>query len=121
MRTRFVIGAVVVVGVVAAWMLWSKSEDRGRPRFFADQTYNFQTLRALDDVSDIGGDTGETLQTVAGLKAGDVVTSINSIPVTGSTDLTAQVRALQGGSKATIDFVRGGRSMSVKVTLGTLK
>jgi putative serine protease PepD len=57
----------------------------------------------------------------AGLKAGDVVTSINSIPVTGSTDLTAQVRALQGGSKATIDFVRGGRSMSVKVTLGTLK
>jgi putative serine protease PepD len=57
----------------------------------------------------------------AGLKAGDVVTSINSIPVTGSTDLTAQVRALQGGSKATIDFVRGGRSMSLKVTLGTLK
>jgi putative serine protease PepD len=57
----------------------------------------------------------------AGLKAGDVVTSINGIPVTGSTDLTAQVRALQGGSKATIDFVRGGRSMSVKVTLGTLK
>jgi putative serine protease PepD len=57
----------------------------------------------------------------AGLKAGDVVTSINGIPVTGSTDLTAQVRALQGGAKATIDFVRGGRSMSVKVTLGTLK
>jgi putative serine protease PepD len=57
----------------------------------------------------------------AGLKAGDVVTSINGIPVTGSTDLTAQVRALQGGSAATIDFVRGGRSMSVKVTLGTLK
>lgn len=24
-----------------AWMFWLKVEDRGRPRFFADQTYNF--------------------------------------------------------------------------------
>jgi hypothetical protein len=54
----------------AAWMFWPKAEDRGRPRFFADQTYAFQTLRALDDVSDIGEDTGETLQTVASLKYG---------------------------------------------------
>jgi hypothetical protein len=52
-------------------MFWPKAEDRGRPRFFADQTYNFQTLRALDDMSDIGGDAGEMLQTIAGLKSGD--------------------------------------------------
>ena len=66
MRTRLLIGMIVVVATAATWMFWPKAEDRGRPRFFADQTYNFQTLRALDDVSDIGGDTGETLQTVQG-------------------------------------------------------
>lgn len=73
MRARFWIRAVVVVLVAAAalWIFRPRAEDLGRPRFFADQTYNFQTLRALDDVSGIGGDTGETLQTVRGLKAGD--------------------------------------------------
>jgi hypothetical protein len=70
-QTIAVVVVVVVVAVAAAWMFWPKAADRGRSRFFADQTYNFQTLRALDDVSDIGGDTGETLQTVGGLKSGD--------------------------------------------------
>jgi alpha-beta hydrolase superfamily lysophospholipase len=56
---------------IGAWILWPKPPDRGSPRFFADQTYNFQTIRALDDVAGIGGDLGETLQTIAGLKAGD--------------------------------------------------
>jgi alpha-beta hydrolase superfamily lysophospholipase len=83
MRTRPLIGAIVVVGIAAAWTLWPKSEDRGRPRFFADQTYNFQTLRALDDVSDIGGDTGETLQTVAGLKSGDALGWYDAWQATG--------------------------------------
>jgi pimeloyl-ACP methyl ester carboxylesterase len=73
MHARLWVRAVVVVLVaaVALWIFRPKAEDLGRPRFFADQTYNFQTLRALDDVSGIGGDTGETLQTVRGLKAGD--------------------------------------------------
>jgi putative serine protease PepD len=57
----------------------------------------------------------------AGLKAGDVVTSFNGIPITGSTDLTAQVRAVAAGSKATITYVRDGASTKVSVTLGTLK
>jgi pimeloyl-ACP methyl ester carboxylesterase len=70
-QTIAVVVVVVVVAVAAAWMFWPKAADRGRSRFFADQTYKFKTLRALDDVSDIGGDTGETLQTVGGLKSGD--------------------------------------------------
>jgi alpha-beta hydrolase superfamily lysophospholipase len=71
MRARVFIGLAIVAAAAAVWMFWPKAEDRGRSRFFADQTYNFQTLRALDDVSDIGGDSGETLQTVTGLKSGD--------------------------------------------------
>lgn len=74
MHARFLkqsVVALLVVVAAAAWIFWPKASDLGRSRFFADQTYNFQTLRALDDVSEIGGDTGETLQTVAGLKSGD--------------------------------------------------
>ena len=57
----------------------------------------------------------------AGLKAGDVVTSFNGVPITGSTDLTAQVRFLAAGAGTTMTYVRGGKSTTVDVTLGTLK
>jgi len=56
----------------------------------------------------------------AGLKAGDVITGIDGLPVTGKTDLTAQVRALAGGAKTTVTYVRNGKSATVDVTLGTL-
>ncbi|WP_309617828.1 trypsin-like peptidase domain-containing protein [Salinibacterium sp.] len=57
----------------------------------------------------------------AGLKAGDVITRLNSIPVTGKTDLTAQVRALAAGASATVTYVRDGTAGESKVTLGELK
>jgi putative serine protease PepD len=56
----------------------------------------------------------------AGLKVGDVITGIDGLPITGKTDLTAQVRALAGGAKATITYVRDGKSANTDVTLGTL-
>jgi putative serine protease PepD len=56
----------------------------------------------------------------AGLKVGDVITGINDMPITGKTDLTAQVRALAGGAEATLSYVRGGETGSTDVTLGTL-
>ena len=68
---RISIVVAVVATVAGVWFFWPKAQVHGDPRFFADQTYNFQTLRALDDVAEFGGDTGEALQTIAGLKAGD--------------------------------------------------
>jgi putative serine protease PepD len=56
----------------------------------------------------------------AGLEKGDVVTSFNGIPISDATDLTAQVRALAAGSKATIVYIRDGKTASAEVTLGTL-
>lgn len=56
----------------------------------------------------------------AGLKKGDVVTSFNGVPITDSTDLTAQVRSLAPGSSAKLVYVRGSDSSTVTVTLGTL-
>jgi putative serine protease PepD len=57
----------------------------------------------------------------AGLKVGDVITAFNGIHITGKTDLTAQVRSLAAGAKATVTYVRDGKSDTVTVTLGELK
>jgi len=56
----------------------------------------------------------------AGLKKGDVITEFNGVPITGATDLTAQVRALAGGADTKLTYVRGGDSHTISVTLGTL-
>ena len=57
----------------------------------------------------------------AGLQKGDIVTEFNGVPVSDSVDLTAQVRAAAAGSKATVTYVRDGKSSTTDVTLGTLK
>jgi putative serine protease PepD len=57
----------------------------------------------------------------AGLKVGDIITNFNGVPITGQTDLLAQVRSMEAGSKVTVGYVRGGRSLKATVTLGTLK
>lgn len=56
----------------------------------------------------------------AGLKAGDVVTEFNGHPITSSTDLTAQVRALAAGAEADLTYQRDGKATTVTVTLGEL-
>ena len=57
----------------------------------------------------------------AGLKAGDVVTGFNGVPITDATDLTAQVRAAAAGSKAEVTYVRDGKTQTAEVTLGSLQ
>jgi alpha-beta hydrolase superfamily lysophospholipase len=42
-----------------------------RFRFFNDQTYHFQTLRALNDIPFDGADTSEVLETIKHIRAGD--------------------------------------------------
>jgi len=56
----------------------------------------------------------------AGLKAGDVVTNFNGVPITDATDLTAQVRTLAAGDSADLTYVRDGKSVTVSVTVGEL-
>lgn len=55
-----------------------------------------------------------------GLRAGDIVTWFNGLPITGKTDLTAQVRALPAGAEAELVYVRAGQARTVQVTLGAL-
>ncbi|WP_423923231.1 trypsin-like peptidase domain-containing protein [Frigoribacterium sp. 2-23] len=56
----------------------------------------------------------------AGLRAGDVVTEFNGVPISNKTDLTAQVRYLAGGAEAKLSYVRDGKAATATVTLGTL-
>ncbi|MCC9203634.1 S1C family serine protease [Arthrobacter sp. zg-Y769] len=54
----------------------------------------------------------------AGLREGDVITSVNGVPVTDAQSLTAAIRMQPAGGKADIDYTRGGKADSVDVTLG---
>lgn len=64
--------------------------------------------------------TGGGAAADAGLRKGDIVTQFNGLPITGATDLTAQVRAAAAGSEATVTYVREGKSYEAAVTLGEL-
>ena len=56
----------------------------------------------------------------AGMTAGDVVTRFNGVPITDANDITAQVRTMAAGSTVDIEFVRGGKTLTKQVTLGSL-
>lgn len=73
------------------------------------------TVGALIDSVTQGGAADK-----AGLKAGDVVTNFNGIPITSPTDLTAQVRALAAGAESKITYVRDGKPYTADVKLGEL-
>jgi pimeloyl-ACP methyl ester carboxylesterase len=54
-----------------------------RFRFFNDQTYHFQALRALNDIPYGGADTSEILETIKRIKAGDADSWYNAWEHTG--------------------------------------
>jgi hypothetical protein len=63
-----VVGALVIA-VIAYTAL--RRRDVGQRRFFADQSYHFQTLRAMNDVASDGADTAEVLETIRQIRSGD--------------------------------------------------
>jgi len=78
---------------------------------------NSSTVGAIIAETPVSGGAADK----AGLEKGDVVTKLDGKPITGATDLTAQVRALKGGADATLTYTRDGSSHQVTVTLGTYK
>ena len=70
----------------------------------------------------VGADVAEVVSgspgAKAGLKAGDVITSVNGIPVTDAQSLTAAIRMQPAGGKVTIDYTRDGKADSTDTTLG---
>jgi alpha-beta hydrolase superfamily lysophospholipase len=72
MGKRIFVGVIVLILIAVIWQWLDRPPaDLGHPRYFTDQTYNFETLRVLDDTSVAGGDSGEVAQAIEGLTAGD--------------------------------------------------
>ena len=56
----------------------------------------------------------------AGLQAGDVITKVDSMPITTVQSLTAALAALKPGQTVPVTYERDGVTKTVQVTLGTL-
>ncbi|BCM84262.1 serine peptidase [Methylobacterium indicum] len=56
----------------------------------------------------------------AGLKAGDVVQAVNGDPVTDARELSRKIASLKPGTKVDLTYVRGNKTETAQVTLGTL-
>jgi putative serine protease PepD len=54
----------------------------------------------------------------AGIKAGDVITAVDSTPITSSSDLVTAISADSVGQKVTLTISRGGATQTIPVTLG---
>lgn len=57
----------------------------------------------------------------AGLKAGDIITKINSQTIDSNHSLTSVVADHKPGDKVTLTIVRNGKTQTLTATLGTLK
>jgi alpha-beta hydrolase superfamily lysophospholipase len=71
MLKRFMMGVLLLAVAVIAWQLVAKPEDRGNPRYFADQTYNFEAIRVLNDIAILGGDSADVTQAVGQIRTGN--------------------------------------------------
>jgi alpha-beta hydrolase superfamily lysophospholipase len=97
----FALAGACLVGVMAYAAL--RREDVGQGRFFADQTYHFQTLRVLNDVPSDGADTAEVLETIKHIRSGDAQGWFRAWSNTGD-----QVSRL---AAATTDRIAKGRAL----------
>lgn len=83
-----------------------------------------QTMTA-SSTNQAGGVIGEVSPgspaEAAGLRAGDVITSIDGAMADSFTTVTALVRMHPGGSEITIGYNRDGENRETRVTLGTLE
>jgi serine protease Do len=56
----------------------------------------------------------------AGIQKGDVVTAVNGEPVKDARDLAKKIAGIHPGTKTDISIWRGGKAMSLVLTVGTL-
>ncbi|ACL61273.1 Do family serine endopeptidase [Methylobacterium nodulans] len=56
----------------------------------------------------------------AGLKSGDVVQAVNGEPVSDARELSRRIAAMKPGTKVELSYLRGGKTDTATVELGTL-
>jgi hypothetical protein len=65
----FAVAGVPVIGAITYAALHRGGIGQGR--FFADQSYHFQTLRVMNDIPSDGADTAEVLEAIKHIHSGD--------------------------------------------------
>jgi putative serine protease PepD len=55
---------------------------------------------------------------LGGIKAKDIIVKFNDRAITSAGELTAAVRQQPAGARATVELIRDGKTMTIKVTLG---
>ena len=69
----------------------------------------------------VSGTQSDSPAAKAGLKAGDVITSINDVKVKDSRDLARQIGGLTPNMRVAVGYLRDGKAQTTSVTLGQLK
>ena len=100
-RTWLGLSGALALGLAAYAALGR--EDRGQGRFFADQTYHFQTLRVLNDAASDGADIAEVLETVTHIRSGDAQGWFSAWSKTGDRVVLS--------ARATTDRLAKGRAL----------
>jgi pimeloyl-ACP methyl ester carboxylesterase len=67
---RILILAVLFL-VMIGWYVHKHPTDYGVSRLYANQTYHFEALRVLNNITVVGGDPNEVLQVISTVEAGD--------------------------------------------------
>jgi serine protease Do len=83
--------------------------------------YNLKVTRGAYIIS---GDTSPAVLAgspaeQAGLKEKDVITKVNKVAIDDKTNLTSALAQFQPGHKVTLTIVRGSKTITINVTLGT--
>ncbi|MGA8039129.1 MAG: trypsin-like peptidase domain-containing protein [Acidimicrobiia bacterium] len=78
---------------------------------------NVDSGRAGAMITEVAPDSGASQ---AGVQVGDLVISLDGVPVQGIDDLAAQVRTHRPGTTVDMTVVRNGQEMTLSVTLGDL-
>ena len=65
----------------------------------------------------VGGVREGSSAAKAGLRAGDIITEINMQPVSNANDLERVLKNLQPGSRVTLIFLRGDKTLRAEVTV----
>jgi membrane-associated protease RseP (regulator of RpoE activity) len=55
----------------------------------------------------------------AGIQSGDVITKVDTTPITSAADLAAAIQQHDGGDDISVTYTRNGSSATANVTLGT--
>ena len=74
---------------------------------------------ASGDGAQVTNVLGGTPADKAGLKAGDVITSVNGDAISTADELTSNLGARKPGDKVTLEVTRNGKTQKLTVTLGT--